>query len=78
MDVVEIQYRLRRIGKTQAQIARELKLTQGQIGNVIHGRATSKRVITYIASLINCLPEDMPQITKNQTPEKEKAMTDTS
>lgn len=68
MDVVEIQYRLRRLGKTQAQIAKELQLTQGQIGNVIHGRATSKRVIAYIANIIGCQPEDILQ-AKNLTKE---------
>jgi transcriptional regulator with XRE-family HTH domain len=72
MDIIEIQYRLRRVGKTQAQIAKELKLTQGQIGNVIHGRATSERVRNYIATIINCHPDDMLQTTKSSKSKKEQ------
>ena len=44
MDAVEITYRLRRLGKTQAQIAREVGVSGGVVSNVIHGRITAYAV----------------------------------
>lgn len=52
MDHVEISYRLRRIGKTQADIARNLGVSPGVVSNVIHGRITSFTVASHIAALI--------------------------
>jgi lambda repressor-like predicted transcriptional regulator len=52
MDHVEITYRLRRMGKTQADIARELGISPGVVSNVIHGRITSYIVASHIAALI--------------------------
>ena len=53
MDHVEINYRLKRIGKTQAGIARALAISPAVVSNVIHGRITSYRVASYIAGLLN-------------------------
>lgn len=69
MDVAEVLYKLRLAGKTQAQVARELDISLGQVGNVIHGRATSRRVASYIAALIDCKPED---ISRKYTQNSEK------
>ncbi|WP_341677277.1 helix-turn-helix domain-containing protein [Niveibacterium sp. SC-1] len=53
MDGLEIAYRLRKLGKTQTQIARELGVGQGIVGNVIHGRSTAYGVARYIADLLD-------------------------
>lgn len=55
MDALDINYRLKRLGKTQAQIARELGVRQGVVNNVIHDRVTAHGVANYIAELL-----DMP------------------
>lgn len=52
MDAVEINYRLRRLGKTQAQIAREVGVSGGVVSNVIHGRVTAYAVAKHIANLL--------------------------
>ncbi len=52
MDAVEINYRLRRLGKTQAQIALELGVSGGVVSNVIHGRITAYAVARHIAALL--------------------------
>ena len=72
MDSVDIQYRLRRLGYTQTQIAKDLNLSHGQVGNVIHGRATSKRVVAYIAKLIDCNPEDITSKANNHLTKENK------
>ncbi|WP_369127751.1 helix-turn-helix domain-containing protein [Rosenbergiella epipactidis] len=53
MDHVEINYRLKRIGKTQVDIARALAISPAVVSNVIHGRITSYRVANYIAGLLD-------------------------
>ncbi|MFC6377003.1 helix-turn-helix domain-containing protein [Tatumella terrea] len=53
MDHVDITYRLRRIGKTQADIAHTLGVSPAVVSNVIHGRTTSFSVASYIAMLVN-------------------------
>lgn len=53
MDHVDITYRLRRVGKTQADIARSLGVSPAVVSNVIHGRITSFNVANYIATLVN-------------------------
>ena len=52
MDAIEIIYQLRRLGKSQAQIARELGISGGVVNNVIHDRITAHAVATYIAALL--------------------------
>lgn len=52
IDAVEINYRLRRLGKTQAQIAREVGVSGGVVSNVIHGRVTAYAVAKHIANLL--------------------------
>lgn len=52
MDAIEINYRLRRLGKTQTDIARELGVKGGVVSNVIHGRITAHAVAQHIAGLL--------------------------
>lgn len=59
MDAVEINYRLRRLGKTQAQIAREVGVSGGVVSNVIHGRITAFAVAQHIADLLGLRIEDI-------------------
>jgi len=54
MDYFEINCRLRRVGKTQAQIARDLGISAATVNNVIHGRVSSFSVAHHIAKLIGC------------------------
>ena len=59
MDAVEINYRLRRLGKTQAQIAREVGVSGGVVSNVIHGRITAYAVAQHIAGLLGFRIEEL-------------------
>jgi lambda repressor-like predicted transcriptional regulator len=59
MDALDISYHLRRLGKSQAQIARELNVTQSVVGNVINNRITAHEVATYIARLLDRKVEDL-------------------
>lgn len=59
MDTVEIIYRLRRLGKSQAQIARDLGISGAVVNNVIHGRITAFAVASHIASLLGSTVEEM-------------------
>lgn len=59
MDALDINYRLRRLGKTQAQIARELGVTQSVVGNVINNRITAYGVASHIASLLGLRVADL-------------------
>lgn len=59
MDAVEIIYRLHRLGKNQAQIARELKVSAGVVNNVIHNRITAHSVAQHIAELLNCSVQEL-------------------
>ena len=59
MDAVEINYRLRRLGKTQAQIAREVGVSGGVVSNVIHGRITAYAVAQHIAGLLGLRIEEI-------------------
>lgn len=52
MDAIEINYRLRRAGKTQAQIAEEVGVSGGVVSNVIHGRVTAHAVAALIADYL--------------------------
>ena len=52
MDAANIIYLLRCIGKSQAQLARDLGVSGGVVNNVIHNRITSHAVATYIAELL--------------------------
>ncbi len=51
MDAIELIYRLRRAGYTQASLARELGITRATVNGVVHGRQ-SARVATHIAGLV--------------------------
>lgn len=52
MDAIEINYQLRRLGKTQTDIARELGVKSGVVSNVIHGRISAYAVAQHIAALL--------------------------
>ena len=54
MDALDISYRLKRLGKTQSEIAR-----QGVVSNVIHDRATAHGVASYIAGLLGMRIEEL-------------------
>lgn len=59
MDAVEINYRLRRLGKTQAQIAHEVGVSGGVVSNVIHSRITAYAVARHIADLLGLQIEEI-------------------
>lgn len=59
MDGLEISYRLRRAGQSQASLARELGVSSAVIGNVIHGRITAHGVATHIAKLLGLTVLDL-------------------
>ena len=59
MDALEISYRLKRLGKTQSAIARDLGVRQGVVSNVIHDRATAHGVASYIAELLGMQAEEL-------------------
>ena len=59
MDALEISYRLKRLGKTQSAIARDLGVRQGVVSNVIHGRITAYAVAQHIAGLLGLRIEEL-------------------
>lgn len=59
MDSVEITYRLRRLGKSQAQIARDLCVSGAVVNNVVHDRITAHSVAIHIAALLGYRPEEI-------------------
>ena len=52
MDGIEINYRLRRLGMTQAGIANELGISSSVVSNTIHSRVTCHRAAARIAELL--------------------------
>lgn len=52
MDGLEIVYRLKRLGLSQADLARELGVSASVVGNVIHDRITSFEVASRVAGLL--------------------------
>lgn len=52
MDALEITYRLKRLGWSQSNLAREFGITQSVVSNTISGRITCHRVAAYIAELL--------------------------
>lgn len=59
MDAIEICYRLRRLGKTQAQIARDVGVSGGVVSNVIYGRISAYAVAKHIAGLLELSIEEL-------------------
>lgn len=49
----EISYELRKHGLRQADVARQLAVSRATLNNVLHGRATSYRVATHVAAILN-------------------------
>jgi Ner family transcriptional regulator len=76
MDAIEINYRLRRLGKTQTGIAKDLGVRGGVVSNVIHNRATAHAVAQHIAGLLDMRVEEIwpnryvfkPRATKSRAP----------
>lgn len=52
MDGIEINYRLRRLGLTQTDIAHELGISSSVVSNTIHSRVTCHRAAARIAELL--------------------------
>lgn len=52
MDAIEIIYRLKRAGLTQALLARDLGVSQAVVGNVIHDRISAYQVAEHIAKVL--------------------------
>jgi Ner family transcriptional regulator len=52
MDSIDINYKLKKIGITQASLARELGISTGVVNNVIHGKVTAYSIAQHIAKLI--------------------------
>ena len=52
MDALEISYRLKRLGLTQAGLARQLGVSTSVVGNVIHDRVTAFDIARHIAQLL--------------------------
>jgi len=52
MDADEINYRLRKVGYSQADLAKELAVSSAVISNTIHGRITSYNVAQRISGLL--------------------------
>lgn len=59
MKPVDIQYELKKLGFTQADLARTLNVSDAVISNTILGRATSWPVAQHIAALIGKVPKDL-------------------
>lgn len=59
MDALDINYRLRRLGTSQAQIARDLGVTQSVVGNVVNNRITSYDIASHIAQLLSMQVEEL-------------------
>lgn len=52
MDAVDINYALRKCGKTQVQIAADLGVAHATVNNTIHNRITCFAVASHIAKLL--------------------------
>ena len=52
MDPLEITYRLKKLGKTQTQVAREVGVSVGVVSNVIHNKTTAHAIAQHIANLL--------------------------
>lgn len=59
MDGIDIAYRLKRLGVSQSDIARELGVSASVVGNVIHGRISSYEVACHVATLLGMVPTDL-------------------
>ncbi len=59
MDALEIVYRLKRLGVSQADIARNLGVSGSTVGNVIHDRITSFEVASHVAALLGSSAGDL-------------------
>lgn len=59
LDAVEINYRLKRLGWSQARLAAALAVSPGIVNNVIHGRATCYSVAFHIAQLLGVTVQEL-------------------
>ena len=53
MEPFEIAFELRRRGLSQTDVAMRLGVAHASVNNVIHRRATSYRIASYIAEVLN-------------------------
>jgi len=53
MEPFEIAFELRQHGLRQADVAMRLGVAHASVNNVIHRRATSYRIASYIAGVLN-------------------------
>lgn len=51
MHPADIQAALKKAGKSQADIARELRVTPATVSEVIHGLTTSRRIANHISKI---------------------------
>lgn len=58
-SAIDISYRLRVLGWTQAALARELGVSAGMVNNVVHNRVTCHRVAEHIATLLQEPMQDL-------------------
>ncbi|WP_446719572.1 helix-turn-helix domain-containing protein [Hydrogenophaga sp. OTU3427] len=59
MDGIDIAYRLKRLGLSQSDIARDLGVSASVVGNVIHGRISSFQVACHVANLLGMPPSEL-------------------
>lgn len=59
MDGIDIVYRLRRLGISQADIARNVGVSASVVGNVIHDRITSFGIASHVATLLGSSAGDL-------------------
>ncbi|MGN7875917.1 helix-turn-helix domain-containing protein [Roseateles sp. 22389] len=59
MDGIDIAYRLKRLGVSQSDIARDLGVSASAVGNVIHDRSSSFEVANHVARLLGTTPGEL-------------------
>lgn len=59
MDGIDIAYRLKRLGVSQSDIARDLGVSASVVGNVIHGRISSFEVACHVGKLLGLPPSEL-------------------
>lgn len=52
MEPIDIIHELKKRGKSQTQLARDLDISNSVVNNVIHGKVTSHTVAQYIATFL--------------------------
>ena len=63
MDPIDIIHELKKRGKSQTQLARDLDISNSVVNNVIHGKVTSHTVAQHIATFLG---KQLNEIWPNQ------------